>query len=35
MRRMERRDFLKLCAASAAAVGATGVAADARPHLYG
>jgi Rieske Fe-S protein len=35
MRRMERRDFLKLCAATAAAAGATDVAADARPHLYG
>jgi Rieske Fe-S protein len=35
MRRMERRDFLKLCAATAAAAGATDGAADARPHLYG
>ena len=32
---MERRDFLKLCAASAAAAGAPALAADAKPHLYG
>jgi Rieske Fe-S protein len=32
---MERRDFLKLCAASAAAAGAPALAADARPQLYG
>lgn len=31
---MERRDFIKFCAASAAAGGAPAVAADARPHLY-
>src|SRR3982074_1571406 len=32
---MERRDFLKACAAGAAAIGGTpGLAADARPHLY-
>jgi Rieske Fe-S protein len=32
---MERRDFLKLCAAGAAAAGAPALAADARPQLYG
>ena len=32
---MERRDFIKFCAASAAAVGAPGVAADARVRFYG
>ena len=31
---MERRDFLKLCAAGAAAAGAPALAADARPQLY-
>lgn len=31
---MERRDFIKFCAASAAAAGAPAVSADARPHLY-
>jgi Rieske Fe-S protein len=31
---MERRDFLKLCAAGAAATGAPALAADARPRLY-
>jgi len=31
---MERRAFLKFCAASAAAAGAPEVSADARPHLY-
>jgi Rieske Fe-S protein len=32
---MERRDFLKACAAGAAAIGGTpALAADARPHLY-
>ena len=31
---MERRDFLKLCAAGAATAGAPAIAADARPHLY-
>jgi arsenite oxidase small subunit len=31
---MERRDFLKLCAASAAATGTPLLAADARPQLY-
>jgi arsenite oxidase small subunit len=31
---MERRDFLKLCAASAAAAGAPALAADARPRFY-
>ncbi|OAI53109.1 hypothetical protein AYO46_03755 [Betaproteobacteria bacterium SCGC AG-212-J23] len=31
---MERRDFLKLCAAGAAATGAPALAADARPQLY-
>ncbi|MDH3319045.1 MAG: twin-arginine translocation signal domain-containing protein [Betaproteobacteria bacterium] len=31
---MQRRDFIKYCAASAAAVGAPVVSADARPHLY-
>ena len=31
---MERRDFLRLCAATAAAAGAPPVAADARPQLY-
>lgn len=31
---MERRDFIKFCAASAAAAGAPAVSADARPHFY-
>jgi Rieske Fe-S protein len=31
---MERRDFVKLCAAGAAALAAPGVRADARPRLY-
>jgi len=31
---MERRDFIKFCAASAAAAGAPPVSADARPRLY-
>jgi len=31
---MERRDFLKLCAAGAAAAGTPALAADARPQLY-
>jgi arsenite oxidase small subunit len=31
---MQRRDFIKYCAASAAAAGAPEVSADARPHLY-
>jgi len=31
---MQRRAFLKFCAASAAAAGAPEVSADARPHLY-
>lgn len=31
---MERRAFIKFCAASAAAAGAPAVSADARPHLY-
>jgi arsenite oxidase small subunit len=31
---MERRDFLKICAAGAAATGAPALAADARPQLY-
>jgi arsenite oxidase small subunit len=31
---MQRRDFIKFCAASAAAAGAPEVQADARPHLY-
>jgi arsenite oxidase small subunit len=31
---MERRDFLKFCAASAAATGSTGLAADATPQMY-
>jgi Rieske Fe-S protein len=31
---MERRDFLKFCAASAAATGAPALSADSRPHLY-
>jgi arsenite oxidase small subunit len=31
---MERRDFVKLCAAGAAALAATGVRADARPRFY-
>ena len=31
---MERRGFIKFCAASAAAVGAPAVGADARVHLY-
>src|SRR3954471_13472141 len=33
-RRMERRDFLKLCAAGAAAAGAPALGADARPQFY-
>jgi arsenite oxidase small subunit len=32
---MERRDFMKYCAASAAASGMPALAADARPQLYG
>jgi arsenite oxidase small subunit len=32
---MERRGFIQFCAASAAAIGASGVAADARAQLYG
>ena len=32
---MERRSFIKFCAASAAAIGSPGVAADARARLYG
>jgi arsenite oxidase small subunit len=32
---MERRGFIQYCAASAAAIGASGVAADARAQLYG
>lgn len=31
---MERRDFIKFCAATAGATGAPNVAADARPHFY-
>ncbi len=31
---MERRDFLRFCAASAAAAGTPGVSADAQPQLY-
>ena len=31
---MERRDFLKICAAGAATAGAPALAADARPQLY-
>jgi Rieske Fe-S protein len=31
---MERREFIKFCAATAGATGAPNVAADARPHLY-
>ena len=31
---MERRDFLKICAAGAATAGAPVIAADAQPHLY-
>ncbi len=31
---MERRDFLKLCAAGAATAGAPALAADVRPQLY-
>jgi hypothetical protein len=31
---MERRGFIKFCAASAAALGAPAVAADARVHFY-
>jgi len=31
---MQRRDFMKFCAASAAAAGAPEVSADAQPHLY-
>src|SRR2546426_2429861 len=34
MRRMERRAFIKFCAASAAAAGSPAVAADARPRFY-
>ena len=34
MRRMERREFLKFCAAATAASGGHAVAADARPHYY-
>jgi len=34
MRRMERRAFIKFCAASAAATGPPAVAADARPRYY-
>jgi Rieske Fe-S protein len=32
---MQRRDFIKFCAASAAATGTPGVAADATPNYYG
>ena len=32
---MERRDFIKICAASAAAAGTPGLAADATPSFYG
>ncbi|MFY9314087.1 MAG: twin-arginine translocation signal domain-containing protein [Burkholderiales bacterium] len=32
---MQRRDFIKFCAASAAATGTAGVAADAAPNFYG
>ncbi len=32
---MQRRDFVKLCAASAAALASPGVRADARPRMYG
>ena len=32
---MERRDFLKFCAASSAVAGAPAIAADARPRFYG
>ncbi len=32
---MQRRDFIRFCAASAAATGTPGFAADARPSLYG
>lgn len=31
---MQRRDFVRLCAASAAALAAPGIRADARPHRY-
>ena len=31
---MQRREFIQLCAAAAAAAGAPAVSADARPHLY-
>src|SRR5688572_26110442 len=31
---MERREFLRFCAASAAATGAPAIASDARPHMY-
>jgi Rieske Fe-S protein len=31
---MQRREFIKLCAAATAAAGAPAVSADARPHLY-
>ncbi len=34
MRRMERRAFIKFCAASAAVTGGPAIAADARPHYY-
>src|ERR1044071_3764850 len=34
MRRMERREFVKFCAASALAGGPGAVAADSQPHLY-
>ena len=34
MRRMERREFIKFCAASAAVTGTSAVAADARPRFY-
>src|SRR6266850_2396884 len=34
MRRMERREFIKFCAASAAVTGGPAIAADARPRYY-
>src|ERR1700730_9410295 len=34
IRPMERRDFIKFCAASAAASGAPAIASDAQPHWY-
>jgi arsenite oxidase small subunit len=34
MRRMERREFVKFCAASALAGGSEALAADSQPHLY-